>query len=60
MATKIKVATIRVPNPDKDTDISVREEEIEDVIKNKINDGYDFLGMAGGDNFAIIIFKKIT
>jgi len=60
MATKIKVATIRVPNLDKDTDISVREEEIEDVIKNKINDGYDFLGMAGGDNFAIIIFKKIT
>jgi len=65
MALKIKVVTVRVPNldqqfGDRETEDGVKEIEgvIEDAVKAKFNDGYEFLGMAGGDNFAILIFKK--
>lgn len=55
-----KVKTVRIPNLDTDSDVEQQEEEIEDVIK--VMESYDYLPemMAGGDNFAVIIFKKST
>jgi hypothetical protein len=58
MALKIKAITIRIPNLDKDPDVPDQEKEIEDAVKSKLNAGYTYIGMAGGDNFATIIFTK--
>ena len=60
MALKIKVKTLRVPNLDKlsDAEVSEIEEENEDAIKAKINDGYAIECAVGGDNFSMIVFKK--
>ena len=58
MALKIKATTIRIPNLDLDPDVTDREEAIEDVFKARINGGYEFIATVGGDNFAVLIFKK--
>ena len=60
MALQIKVTTVRVPNLDKDGNIAQMEEDIEDAIKVKFNNGFSLIGMASGDNFAILVFKKET
>jgi len=58
MATKIKALIIKIPQLDSAENVDEQAEIIEDQIKNKINDGYTFLGSVGGDYFGIIILKK--
>lgn len=60
MAKTIKVKTIRMPNLDKMSvdEVDTAENEIKNAIKNKTDDGYDIAGLAGGDNFVIIVFQK--
>lgn len=62
MAKTIKIKTVRMPNLDKMSadEVDTAETEIKNAIKNKTDDGYDIAGLAGGDNFVIIIFQKTT
>jgi len=49
-----------MPNLDKMSvdEVDTAENEIKNAIKNKTDDGYDIAGLAGGDNFVIIVFQK--
>ena len=58
MAIKIKAIAIKIPQLESAENIDEQVEEIENQIKNKLNDGYTFLGSMGGDYFGIIILKK--
>jgi hypothetical protein len=60
MATTIKVKTVKVPNLDTMSadEVDAVETDIKNVIKNKTDDGYDIAGIAGGNNFVIIVFQK--
>ena len=61
MAVQVKVKTFYVPNlSQQDGNVSELEENIENWIKNKIGDGFTFLGSVGGDCYTIIILKKET
>jgi len=57
MAINVKVKTIQIPNLALNN-VEEREEEIEDEIKKKLDDGYTMIGAAGGDCYVILIFKK--
>lgn len=57
MTIKVKVKTIAIPNLDVNR-VKEKEEELEDIIKGKLENGYDLHLTAGGDNFVILIFKK--
>jgi hypothetical protein len=57
MAIKIKVKTIAIPNLDVNM-VKEKEEELESIIKEKLENGYTLHLTAGGDNYVILIFKK--
>jgi hypothetical protein len=57
MAIKIKVKTIQIPNIALNN-VEEKEAEIEEEIKQKMNNGYSMVGCAGGDCYVILIFKK--
>ena len=53
-----KVKTIKIPNVDLDSNIEELEEDIEDVINKKYDNGYALYSIAGGDCFVLLVFKK--
>ena len=57
MALKIKVKTFILPIKTEDTDGNF-EEEIENHIKNKIQDGYTLEQAMCNSGLIILIFKK--
>ena len=55
MALKIKVKTFNLPTSENTDTI---EEEIEDEIKSKLNNGYTLEQMVGDAALVLLIFKK--
>lgn len=61
MAKTVKIKTIRVPTLKlSDEDIATFEDDVKDIVKNKIDDGYELTSTAGGDNLIVFIFTKTT
>ena len=60
MSYTVKVSTFPVPNLDfyNEESIAQMEEDIEDNIKNKLNDGYVLAQVVGGDAYIMLIFTK--
>ena len=58
MALQVKATTFPMPNLDADGNVTELEEDIENWIKNKLDDGFTFVGSVGGDAYIILICKK--